>query len=134
MCRTGRERAARLSRRAHPDNQSRAPRPWRRADLLGEPERVLLGGLAVFVGGWTLEPAEAVCGGEPIPKQNVLDMLSKLGDKSLVVAQERGAAEWYRLLDPCARMRWRRYSAPSANSRHGSPPGTGMCPHLTDYR
>src|SRR6202022_4630281 len=35
-------------------------------DLLGEPERVLLGRLAVFAGGWRLEAAEAVCAGEPI--------------------------------------------------------------------
>jgi non-specific serine/threonine protein kinase len=69
-------------------------------DLLSEPEQVLLGRLAVFAGGWTLEAAEAVCAGEPIPIQAVLDLLSTLVDKSLVVAEERGAAEWYRLLDP----------------------------------
>jgi predicted ATPase/DNA-binding CsgD family transcriptional regulator/transcriptional regulator with XRE-family HTH domain len=69
-------------------------------DLLSEPERVLLSRLAVFAGGWTLEAAEAVCGGEHVPRQNVLDLLSNLVDKSLVVAEERGAAEWYRLLDP----------------------------------
>jgi non-specific serine/threonine protein kinase len=69
-------------------------------DLLSEPERVLLGRLAVFAGGWALEAAEAVGAGEHVPRQNVLDVLSSLVDKSLVVAEERGAAEWYRLLDP----------------------------------
>jgi non-specific serine/threonine protein kinase len=54
----------------------------------------------VFAGGWTLEAAEAVCAGEPIATKDVLDLLSHLVDKSLVVAEERGAAAWYRLLDP----------------------------------
>src|SRR6185369_2607489 len=33
-------------------------------DLLTEPERALLRRLSVFVGGWTLEAAEAVCTGD----------------------------------------------------------------------
>jgi predicted ATPase/transcriptional regulator with XRE-family HTH domain/DNA-binding CsgD family transcriptional regulator len=69
-------------------------------DLLGEAERLLLGRLAVFAGGCTLEAAEAVCGGEGLELGVVFDLLSNLVDKSLVVADERSAAAWYRLLDP----------------------------------
>jgi predicted ATPase/class 3 adenylate cyclase len=52
-------------------------------DLLSEPERRLFCQLAVFVGGWSLEAAEAVC-----PDLDVLDLLSQLVRKSLVVAEE----------------------------------------------
>jgi len=69
-------------------------------DLLGESERLLLGRLAVFAGGCTLEAAEAVCGGEGLAQGDVFELVSNLVDKSLVVADERGAAAWYRLLDP----------------------------------
>ena len=68
--------------------------------LLSEAERLLLGRLAVFAGGCTLEAAEAVCGGEGLEQGDVFDLLSNLVDKSLVVADERSAAAWYRLLDP----------------------------------
>jgi predicted ATPase len=69
-------------------------------DLLDAPERLLLGRLAVFAGGWTLEAAEAVCADETIKTSDVLDLLSNLVNKSLVVEDERGHAAWYRLLDP----------------------------------
>ena len=54
-------------------------------DLLSARERTLFRRLAVFAGGWTLEAAEAVCGGEGIDPSDVLDLLARLVDKSLVV-------------------------------------------------
>jgi predicted ATPase len=52
-------------------------------DLLNDPERRLFRRLAVFVGGWTLEAAEAVCGvGDS--DDDVLDGLDLLVSKSLV--------------------------------------------------
>jgi tetratricopeptide (TPR) repeat protein len=66
-------------------------------DLLSESERVLLRRLSVFAGGWTLDAAENVGAGEPIEAENVLDLLTRLVDKSLVV-YERGEAR-YRLLE-----------------------------------
>ena len=51
-------------------------------DLLEERERQLFARLAVFVGGWTLEAAEAVCDAD-------LDVLQALAEKSLVTS-ERG--------------------------------------------
>jgi predicted ATPase/transcriptional regulator with XRE-family HTH domain len=55
-------------------------------DLLSESERVLLQRLAVFSGGWTLEAAETVtCDETLIPREKVLELLSQLVNKSLVV-------------------------------------------------
>ena len=69
--------------------------------LLDEPERELFGRLSVFAGGLTLEAAEAVGAGSSIDVDNVLDLLSRLVEKSLVVA-EAGAqgASRYRMLEP----------------------------------
>ena len=69
-------------------------------DLLTEPERALFARLAVFAGGWTLEAAEQVGAGEGIESPEVLDLLTRLADQSLVVAQEQpdGTAR-YRLLE-----------------------------------
>jgi predicted ATPase/DNA-binding SARP family transcriptional activator/DNA-binding CsgD family transcriptional regulator len=55
--------------------------------LLSEPERQLFRRLAVFVSGFTLEAAEAVGKGDGIEEGDVLDLLSRLVDKSLVEAE-----------------------------------------------
>jgi predicted ATPase/DNA-binding CsgD family transcriptional regulator len=70
-------------------------------ELLGEQERRLFGRLSVFAGGWTLEAAEAVGSGDAIEEEDVLDVLSALVDKSLVVAETgpEGASR-YRMLEP----------------------------------
>ena len=67
--------------------------------LLTEPERVLLRRLSVFMGGWTLGAAETVCAGEGIDAGEVLDLLARLVDKSLVMVDESGAATRYSLLE-----------------------------------
>ena len=59
-------------------------------DLLAPRERRLLRWLAVFVGGWTLESAEALCQGVDGMPEDVLDALETLVDNSLV-RTERGA-------------------------------------------
>ena len=66
-------------------------------NLLTEPERVLLRRLAVFAGGWTPEAADAVGTGGEIAATEVLDLLARLVDKSLVVVESGG--ERYRLLE-----------------------------------
>ena len=53
-------------------------------DLLTETERLLLARLSVFSGGWTLEAAEEVCAGGAIRDGDVLELLARLVDKSLV--------------------------------------------------
>jgi predicted ATPase/transcriptional regulator with XRE-family HTH domain len=55
-------------------------------DLLSDAERLLMQRVSVFSGGWTLEAAEAVTSEDPlIPREKVLDLLSQLINKSLVV-------------------------------------------------
>jgi predicted ATPase len=49
-------------------------------------EQRLFQRLSVFAGGWTLEAAEAVCAGEGLPLEAVLDVLIRLVDRSLVAA------------------------------------------------
>jgi len=94
-------------------------------DLLAEAERVLLRRLSVFWNGWTLEAAEYVCAQEqgsrdtavqlsfveltPAPPQpstpaelesgDVLELLTRLIDKSLVIAEAQGGQTRYRLLE-----------------------------------
>jgi predicted ATPase/DNA-binding SARP family transcriptional activator/DNA-binding CsgD family transcriptional regulator len=70
-------------------------------ELLGEPEQVLFRRLSVFAGGFTLEAAESVVAGGGIEKDDVLDLLSGLVEKSLLVAEESWqSGARYRLLDP----------------------------------
>ena len=54
-------------------------------DLLTDDERIVLRRLAVFRGGWTLDAAEEVCAGDAVPRGDVLDLLFRLVDRSLVV-------------------------------------------------
>ncbi|HEV7867469.1 MAG TPA: AAA family ATPase, partial [Chthoniobacteraceae bacterium] len=68
-------------------------------DLLNDSERVLLRRLSVFAGGWTLESAEAVCAGEGIESGEVLDLLTRLVDKSLVVHDDKAAEPRFRMLE-----------------------------------
>ncbi|MGQ0603894.1 MAG: ATP-binding protein, partial [Anaerolineales bacterium] len=68
-------------------------------DLLSDAERVVLRRLAVFWGGWTLEAAEPVCAGEDIEAAEVLNLLTHLVDKSLVVVEEHNGATRYGLLE-----------------------------------
>jgi len=55
-------------------------------ELLDQTERTVLRRLSVFAEGWDLEAAEAVCSGDGIEAVEVLDLLSGLVDKSLVVS------------------------------------------------
>ena len=68
-------------------------------DLLSDEERVLLRRLGIFEGGFTLDAAEEVAGGDGLDSLAVLDLLDSLVDKSLVLAEERGAAVRYRTLE-----------------------------------
>jgi predicted ATPase len=58
-------------------------------DLLLEADRILSCRLAVFAGGWTQEVAEGTCAGDGIDASEVLDLLTSLVNKSLVVAEGR---------------------------------------------
>jgi len=54
-------------------------------DLLSGAERTLLQRLSIFAGGWTLEAAEMICAGEEIARDDILDLLTQLVNKSLVI-------------------------------------------------
>ncbi|HZD11393.1 MAG TPA: LuxR C-terminal-related transcriptional regulator [Candidatus Binatia bacterium] len=56
-------------------------------DFLSAPEQRLLLRLSVFAAGCSLATAEAVCAGENVERQQVLELLTSLISKSLVVAQ-----------------------------------------------
>ena len=116
------------SRTALPRQQTlRATLDWG-YDLLAEEEKRALRWLSVLAGGWTQEAAEAVCGdcgmrnvdcglteqaatgsagrGSPNPKSEirnpqweVLDLLERLVDKSLVVYEEQAVGARYHLLE-----------------------------------
>ena len=58
-------------------------------DLLSESEQTLFDRLSVFMGGWTLEAAEAVGAGECVEEAEVVDLLSGLVEKSLVMIRGR---------------------------------------------
>lgn len=75
--------AAHVTRSPHPS--LRAAIEWS-YDLLPEPEQIVLRRFAIFTGGWTFSAAEAVCAGDGIEREQVLELLSALVDKSLVVA------------------------------------------------
>lgn len=132
------------SRTALPRHQTlRALIDWS-YDLLAEPERWLLRRLAVFAGGFTLEAAESVCSNDGLEREDILDLLSRLVDKSLVVTEadpdgpvrhrlletiHQYAAEKLRAEDPLVQPGLRRRHArfflavaeeaePQINSRH----------------
>ena len=68
-------------------------------ELLSEPERVLWRRLSQFAGGWTLAAAEAVCGAPPLARHDVLELMTNLVEKSLVVLDTQSDEPRYRLLE-----------------------------------
>ncbi|HEX2696271.1 MAG TPA: adenylate/guanylate cyclase domain-containing protein [Anaerolineales bacterium] len=82
------------SRTALPRQQTlRALIDWS-YDMLAEEERALLRRLSVFAGGWTFDAADAIC-----PKHDVLNLLTQLVNKSLVIFDEEGSEPRYRMLE-----------------------------------
>jgi predicted ATPase/DNA-binding CsgD family transcriptional regulator len=65
-------------------------------DLLDEDERTLFRRLSVFVGAWTLDAAEQVCGDQ---ETDVLDVVGSLLDKSLVRRPTQGGVAEFVLLE-----------------------------------
>ncbi|WP_171171857.1 BTAD domain-containing putative transcriptional regulator [Streptomyces sp. I05A-00742] len=73
-------------------------------ELLGAPERIVLRRLAAHVDGCTLDAAEAVCAGDGVAADEVLDLMTRLVDRSLVVRVDGppGTGPRYRLLESVA--------------------------------
>jgi predicted ATPase len=68
-------------------------------ELLRPAEQRLLARLAVFSGGATLEAIEEVCNCDPVEREAVLDVLTGLVARSLVVAEDHDSDTRYRLLE-----------------------------------
>jgi len=87
------------SRTALPRQQTlRATLDWS-YQLLGGLEGLLFRRLSAFIGGFTLETAESVCGGGDLQAFEVFDCLCRLVDKSLVIADDEGGTYRYRMLE-----------------------------------
>lgn len=68
--------------------------------LLSEAEQAALRRLAVHADGWTIENAEAVVAGGAVRRDDVLDLVARLADRSLVVARDDAlVGRRYRLLE-----------------------------------
>lgn len=67
--------------------------------LLCENERALLRRSALFPGGWTIGAAVEICTGESLEEWDILDHLTSLVDKSLIVADLTGNEQRYHLLE-----------------------------------
>jgi predicted ATPase/DNA-binding CsgD family transcriptional regulator len=88
------------SRTALPRHQTlRATMDWS-YDLLTEPEKLLYRRLALFGGAFSLDTAEAVCSGTDLLESAIVDLLTHLVEKSLIVAGERAGEARYHLLEP----------------------------------
>ena len=66
-------------------------------ELLTDAERMVLRRLAVFSGGASLDAAEQVCGGDSVEREEVLELLTALAEKSLLLT-EADSAPRYRML------------------------------------
>jgi len=87
------------SRTALPRHRTlRATMEWS-FSLLAAREQVLLRRLAVFAGTFSLEAAEAVCAGDPLDPEDILDGVTALVDKSLVTMTAGDGVARYRMLE-----------------------------------
>jgi len=68
-------------------------------NLLTEPEQSLLTRLSVFAGGWTLEDIEGLIQDNLGTRTDILDLLSNLVDKSLVIVEHKNGLARYGLLE-----------------------------------
>jgi len=87
------------SRTALPRQQTlRATLDWS-YDLLAEGERIVLCRLSIFPGSFTVDAASAVASDATIDEFAVIDLLSQLVARSLVIADTSGAETRYHLLE-----------------------------------
>jgi tetratricopeptide (TPR) repeat protein len=68
-------------------------------DLLTPQEQMLFSRVGIFAGGFSLDAATAVCSGEDLDEIDILDLLSSLTDKSLLVTDTAGEQERCHLLE-----------------------------------
>ena len=68
-------------------------------NLLPESERVILRGLSVFVGAFSLEAAQFVAAGNILEREQVAEAIAGLVSKSLITVETSHTGALYRLLD-----------------------------------
>jgi predicted ATPase/DNA-binding SARP family transcriptional activator len=68
-------------------------------DLLTQEERVLFRRLSVFSGSFALDSAEGICQSDDLDRLQVLDVLDRLVDKSLIAVDHHAGQARYRLLE-----------------------------------
>ncbi|MFN0026360.1 MAG: ATP-binding protein [Acidimicrobiales bacterium] len=94
--------------------------------LLEDHERLLFDRVSVFAGTFDLAAAEVVCGGDRIDSLDVVDLLSTLVEKSLVLHDHHSPGGRYRLLDTL-----RQFGAEQLDERDEA--ATGRDRHLRYY-
>lgn len=109
------------ARTALPQHQTlRALIDWS-YDLLDDEEQALLRRLSIFAGGWTLRTAIGVAAVAPIEDFQVIDLMSQLIDKSLVVRDNLNNSVRYRLLESMRQYAVEKHNAnrePHLGQRH----------------
>jgi predicted ATPase/DNA-binding CsgD family transcriptional regulator len=87
-------------RRARPRRSQtlRATVEWSH-ELLGQQERILWRRLSVFAGSFGLQAAEAVCSGAGLEREQIIDLIAHLVDRSILTMAHGGRHGRYRLLE-----------------------------------
>ncbi len=68
-------------------------------ELLNSSEQRLLARMAVFPGASALEAVEEICSGDPVERDDVMDLVTALVSRSLVVAEDSDLGTRFRLLE-----------------------------------
>jgi len=84
---------------------------------LSEPERLLFHRLCIFTGGWTLEACEQVCAGEGLAEEDILDLLTLLVEKSVVIPETQGSERRYHMLETLRQYAAEKLEAEGATRR-----------------
>ena len=87
--------------RARPARQQtlRASIEWS-YELCTGAERLVWARLSVFAGGFELDAAEGICADHRLAAGRVLDLVTDLADKSILIAEHREGVARYRLPEP----------------------------------
>lgn len=94
--------------------------------LLSNEERQAFARVSVFAGGFTLDAAEAVCGGDDGDGADMAELLWRLVDRSMILASEDSGGTRYGVLEPLRQHAWELLSEPERLRLAGR--------HLSYYR
>ncbi len=86
-------------------------------DLLTDVDRLVFERLSIFIGGFTLAAAEAVCSDEAVPATAITDAVLRLVQKSLLDPEHIGTSTRYRFLETIRSFAWERLSENGRVSR-----------------